>query len=167
MAFFQSNIHLGEVGIQLLAFLIVFWTLKSLAWKPLMAMLDARSEKIRAGLASLEESKKEVETLKAKYEESRAKIEEEAREKIQQAVTEGKRVAREIQDGARNEARSLLDKAKEDLALEVAKAKVTLRNEITDLTLASTERLVSQKMDAKRDRELVLEFIEKVERLKQ
>ena len=166
MAFFQSNIHLGEVGVQLLAFIIVFWVLKSLAWKPILAMLDQRRERIRAGLESIEQSKKDVETLKAKYEEARAKIEEEAREKIQQAVSEGKRVSREIQDGARNEARTLLDKAKEDLTLEVAKAKVALRNEIADLALASTERLVSEKMDEKKDKALVLEFIEKMERLK-
>ena len=47
MDFIKENIIPAEVVVQLLAFLIVFFTLKALAWKPLQKSLEQRREKIR------------------------------------------------------------------------------------------------------------------------
>lgn len=160
------NLSIQEILTQAFAFAILVFVLKKFAWKPLLQLLDERREKIRSGLEDIEQSKKDVEVLKQKYEELRAKIEEEARDRIQQAVSEGKRVGRELQDEARQEARKILDKAKDDLALEVAKAKVALREQIANLTLATTERLIREKMDAKKDKDLILQLIEDLEKLK-
>lgn len=160
------NLSIQEILTQAFAFAILVIVLKKFAWKPLLALLDARREKIRSGFEDIEQSKKEVEALKQKYEEARAKIEEEARDRIQQAVSEGKRVGRELQDEAREEARKILDKAKDDLALEVAKAKVALREQIANLTLVTTERLIREKMDAKKDKDLILQLVEDLEKLK-
>ena len=166
MEFFQSNLNLGEVFVQLLAFTIVFLALKSVAWKPLLKLLDERREKIRTGFEEIEQAKQDIERLKTDYEHARAHIEEEARKKLQEALDEGKRVAREIQESARRESRVILEKSKADLQLEMAKAKVTLRNEIADLTIRATERLIAEKLDETKDKELVLDLIEDLEKLK-
>ena len=166
MDFFKANINLGEVFVQLLAFVIVFWTLKSLAWKHILKALDLRRELIKNEFDKIESAKKENESLQLEYANRIQKIEEEARGKLQQAIDEGKRVGREVQESARKEARAVLEKAKEDIALEVAKAKVTLRQEIADLTLGATEKLIREKLDPTKDKELVLDFIEELEKLK-
>ncbi len=47
MEFFKANIQLGEVLVQLVAFIVVFLMLKALAWKPILQSLAQRREKIR------------------------------------------------------------------------------------------------------------------------
>ena len=160
------NLSIQEILTQAGAFILLVFVLKKMAWKPLLQMLEDRRHKIQAGLEHIERTKAEVEQLKRDYENSRAKIEEEARVKLQQAIDEGKKVSKELQETARKESRSILEKAKEDIQLEVAKAKVTLRNEIADLTLAATERMLNEKLNDTKDKELVLDFIENLEKLK-
>ena len=160
------RLSIQEILTQAGAFILLVWVLKKLAWKPLLKLLDERREKIRSGFEEIEDAKKEVEKLKTQYEHTLSHIEEETRHKLQQAIEEGKHIARELQEGARREARTILEKAKEDISLEVAKAKVTLRDEIVDLTLRATERLIQEKLDETKDKEIVLDFIEELEKLK-
>ncbi|MBI4358189.1 MAG: F0F1 ATP synthase subunit B [Candidatus Omnitrophica bacterium] len=160
------NLSIQEILTQAAAFILLVWVLKKKAWKPLLKLLDERRERIAKGFEEIESAKKEVEKLKTDYEHARSQIEEEARKKLQEAIDEGKRVAGDLQENSRREARAVLEKAKEDIQLEVAKAKVTLRNEIADLTLAATERLLQEKLDETKDKELVLDFIEDLEKLK-
>jgi len=154
------QLSIQEILTQAGAFVLLVWILKKYAWKPLLALLDERRDKIRGELDSIDRAKKDVEALRLQYEASRTHIEEEAREKLQQAFEEGKRIARQIQEGARTDARAILEKAKEDIALEVVKAKITLRDEIADLTMTTAERLIGEKLDAKKDKALVLHFME-------
>lgn len=160
------NLSIQEILTQAGAFVILVLILKKMAWKPLLQMLEDRRHKIQAGFDQIEKTKAEVETLKRDYENSCARIEEEARAKLQEAIDEGKKVSKELQETARKESRIILSKAKEDIQLEVAKAKVTLRDEIADLTLGATERLLQEKLDDTKDKEMVLDFIENLEKLK-
>ncbi len=160
------NLSIQEILTQAGAFILLVLVLKKMAWKPLLALLDERREKIRKSFEEIEQTKKDLETLKADYARSQARIEETMRQKMQEGIDEGKRIGRELQEEARRESRSILEKAKEDIQLETAKAKVTLRNEIADLTLRATERMLQEKLDETKDKELVLDFIEDLEKLK-
>ncbi len=113
MEFFQENIKLGEVVVQLIAFIIVFWTLKLKAWKPLLDSLQARQDKIQAEFDKIEKAAGDVELLKKEYALKLQKIEDEARDKIQEAVEESRRISKEIQDKAREEAQASFEKSKE------------------------------------------------------
>ena len=166
MEFFKTSINLSEVFVQLLAFVIVFWTLKLLAWKPILKGLEARREQIKGEFDKIEALKKETESLRVEHLSRIQTIEEQARQKLQEAIDEGKKIAKDLQETARKEARSVLEKAKENIQLEVAKAKVMLRNEIADLTLSATERMLQEKLNDTKDKELVLDFIENLEKLK-
>ncbi len=165
MEFFKANIQLGEVFVQLIAFVIVFWALKLLAWKPLLKGLAARREHIQGQLDAIEQSKKEIGGLKSEYAAHLQKIEEEARLKIQEAVREGRQISREIQDKARAESQAVFEKAKTNLDLETAKARITLRREIADLAVSVSERILKEKMsDSSKQQEKILEIIDDLEK---
>lgn len=165
MEFFKANIQWGEVLVQLIAFVIVFWVLKLLAWKPLLKGLAARRAHIQGELDAIEQAKKEIALLKSEYSAHLQKIEEEARSKIQEAVQEGRQISREIQDKARTESQTTFEKAKANLDLEVAKARITLRREIADLAVSVSERILKEKMgDSRRQQEKILEIIEDLEK---
>ncbi len=148
MEFFKSTINLGEVLVQLIAFIIVFLTLKKLAWKPLLDSLKAREEKIKAEFDKIEKAAQDVESLKKDYALKLQKIEDEARLKIQEAIEDGRRVSKEIQDKARQEAQASFEKSKENLELEITKARVELRRDIAELAVSTSERILKEKMSS-------------------
>ena len=165
MEFFKANIQLGEVLVQLVAFVVVFLMLKALAWKPILQSMAARREKIREELESIEKAKKAIEGLKAQYNALLQKIEEEARAKVQQAIDEGRRISKEIQDKARSESQATFEKAKENLELEVSKARIELRREIADLALTASERVLNQKLSGDGAQQAkILEIIDELEK---
>lgn len=165
MEFFQSNIIPGELIVQICAFLIVFFVLKRLAWKPIQGAMESRRESIREDLAKIEQAKREIESLKNEYSARLQQIEDDARVKIQEAVEEGRRVSREIQEKAREEAHASFEKGKENLAMEVSRARVELRREIADLAIEAAERVLNEKLsDDKKQNQKVLEIIADLEK---
>lgn len=128
-----------------------------------MESLEKRRTGIEASFRQIESSKKEMEALRQDYLSHLVKIEEEARAKLQQAVEEGRRIAREIQEKAREEAKEALTHSKENLALEVRKARIELRRELVDLTLLATEKILREKMTEEKNREKILGLIEELE----
>ncbi|HXV27950.1 MAG TPA: F0F1 ATP synthase subunit B [bacterium] len=163
MEFFQANIKFYEVVVQLLAFTIVFLTLKKLAWKPILKGLEARRERIQSEFDKIEASKKEIEALRQDYTAHLQKIDEESRAKLQEAIDEGRRVAREIQEKARADAQSTFEKAKENLGLEVDKARLVLRREIADLAIGVSEKIMKEKMTDAKQQEKILGMIEELD----
>ena len=157
-------LDLQQVLSQAISFIVLLWLLRRFAWRPLLTILDERRRHIETTLQDVASKKTELERLQADYAQRLAKIDDEARVKIQQAVLEGKRIAIEVQEEARAQAQAILAKSKETVELELAKAKVTLRDQIADMTVEAVERVLQQKLDAKTDRALVESALDELER---
>ena len=160
-AFLQPDIQ--QVISQAISFLILLVLLKRLAWKPLLSMLDQRRARIEEDLRRVAQQKDELERLQQEYSKRLGAIEAEARTKIQQAVLEGKQISMEIQDQARAQGLALVEKSKETIELELAKAKVTLRNQLAAITMGAVERILHEKLDAEHDKRLVESVIEQLD----
>ena len=144
-----------ELSVQFIGFLLLFLIMKRIAWRPLLAVLDERRVRIEEEFRQVAQSKAEMVRLQEEYRQRLAKIEDEARMKIQQAILEGKRISVEIQEQAREQSYALMAKSKETVELELKKAKVMLRDELTAITLSAVERILREKLDAEKDRKLV------------
>ena len=158
------RIDLQQILSQAVSFLILLWLLKRFAWKPLLAILDQRRARIEEEFRKIAHSKTELAHLQEEYSQRLAKINEEARVKIQQAILEGKQIAIEVQEQARAQAQGVMTKAKETVELELAKAKVTLRDQVAAMTMEAVERVLQQKLDAKTDRHVVDTVLDELER---
>lgn len=164
MEFFQENIHLGEVVVQLVAFLIVFFTLKKFAWKPLLSIIRSRRERFENEWGDIEKTKQSVAMLEKDYRAHLQKIEEEARAKMQEAIQEGRRLAREIQEKARLESQTSFEKAKANIELEVQKARVSLRQEIAGISIRVAEKILKERMDVAQQEKKALEILGELEK---
>lgn len=153
---------LAQFVTNILAFLLLLAILKKFAWGSLLKLIDERREKITSELAHIDQVKQELEGLKTDYQQQLAKIEEEARVKIQQAVAEGRRVASEIEESARVHNRESLEKTKEAITLEVAKAREELREQVVDLAIQATHKILQQHLDEETDRRMIEAFIKEV-----
>ena len=156
-------LDLQQILSQAISFIVLLMILRRFAWRPLLTILDERRRRIETTLGDVARQKTQMERLQADYSQRLAKIDDEARVKIQQAVLEGKRIALEVQEQARAQGQAILAKSKETVELELAKAKVTLRDQIVDMTVEAVERVLQQKLDAKTDRHLVETVLDELE----
>ena len=160
------SLSANEIVAQVVSFLLLLMLLRIFAWKKLLKMLDDRRERIASEFRRIDEAQSAVEKLKADYDKRLAGIEAEARAKIQEAVAEGKKVSQEIREGARQEARTILDKAQENIEIEVSKAKQELKEKVVELTLGTTEKLLKEKITDEKDRRLASDFLDELEKVK-
>ena len=153
----------GETVTHVLGFIIFFWIIKKFAWPAIIHLLEDRQRHIEEGFDEIERKQADLAKMQQEYEGKLRNIEQEARVRIQEAVSEGRRVADEINEKAREEAQQITDRAKHNIDLELAKARVELRDEIVGMVLNASERLLRQKVDEKEDRRLVTTFIRDLE----
>ena len=163
MDFFKQNIIPAEVIVQLTAFVIVFLTLKKLAWGPIQKALETRRETIREDHEKIESARKQVELLQADYAGRLQKIEEEARLKMQESIDEGRRLARDIQEKARAEAQVMFDKTKQNLDLEVAKARLELKQTVAKISIQVAERILGEALNDAKQQDKIMGMIGDIE----
>jgi len=157
-------LDMQQIISQALSFLLLLWVLRKCAWRPLLNILDARRQHIEDELKKAAETREQLGRVQQEYAQRVAKIDDEARVKIQQAILESKRMASEIQEQARGQAAAILTKSKETVELELAKAKVALRDQVADMTVDAVERILHAKLDARADRRLVEDALDEMER---
>lgn len=149
--------------IQIVGFLLLLWLMTRYFWKPINQMLEARRADINATYDKIEADRLAMEQLRADYEQRLAHIEQEARERIQQAVGEAQQLRDQIIADARRQADDILARARQQAELEREKLLTELQTHVADLTLAATERLLRETLDEERHRKLVLDFIQRAE----
>jgi F-type H+-transporting ATPase subunit b len=153
---------LAQFVTNIIAFLLLLVILKKFAWGALLKLIDDRRARIESEFSSIEKAKGEIAQLKVEYQEHLNKIEEEARVKVQQAVNEGRRIAMEIEEDARKHSRETLEKAKEAIALEVAKARIELKEQVVDLAIQVSHKVFRQNLDEETDRRMIESFIKEI-----
>ncbi len=156
------EINLKEIIVQIINFLILFFLLRIFAWKRLLSFLDDRKVKISAEFQRIEDSKEEIAKLKSEYAEKLSSIDNQAKERIKEAIDEGKKISSEIKKGAYLEAQKIMETAKEDIKYELSKAKEELKKDIVDLTMQAAESVIQEKLSEDQDRKLVKNFLDNV-----
>lgn len=160
------NLEIQQILTQALGFIILLFLLKKFAWKPLLSLLDERRDKISSEFSNIERVKTEIGRLENDYRSKLADIDAQARQKIQEAVLEGQRIAVELQEKAREDANKTLEKAKANIEIEVAKARAELRNQMTNIAIKAAEKILQEDLNDDRHKRLVMGFIENVESVK-
>lgn len=159
---FFNKFFWAELVTHIVAFVLFIFILRKLAFKPLLKVIDERREKISADFAKAEELAQEAEESKKSYETQLAEIEVQAREKMHESIEEGKRIAAQIQQKAREDAESLLERAKKNAEIELANARKQLRKDVVELTLAATEKVLREQIDRAAHTRHIDKFIDEV-----
>ena len=159
-------IDFKQVATQIVGFLIFLWLVRKYAWGPLLATLEARRKKIEGDLADADAKKRDAAALQAKLDQELRGIEQQARVRIQEAVTDGQRIAAEIKADAQTEARARLLRAEAEIDGERAKAQKSLRDDLARLAVAGAEKILRKKLDDAEQRRLIGEFLEEVKEIR-
>jgi F-type H+-transporting ATPase subunit b len=156
------GLELGQIITHIIGFLIAVIILKKFAWKPLLSMLEERRSKIRSEFDSIEEERKKAEKLHSEYETKLKDIDSLARTKIQEAAREGQKLSNEIRESARKEAKQIVTRTREELQRDLDKAKVQLRDDVVSMTLQVAERIIQEKLDREKDKQLIAGFVDEM-----
>lgn len=140
---------------QLITFLLVFWLLKRFAFKPITNMLKKRRQTIDDGVRMGLEMEKEKAKLDDQVAETMRKARHEADQIIATAHKEGREIVRDAEKAAQRKADTLLTDMEDRLEEERAQARKRLEKELVGLVSDATETIVGEKVDAKKDKELV------------
>ncbi len=149
---------------QIIGFVLALWILKAFAWKPLLKMLDDRRKKIAGDIDDAEKIKAEAGKILDEYHAKLRDIEVEARSKIQDAISEGNRIAVEIRENARDEAREIVEKSREELSRDIARARVELRDDMVGMAIKAAEKIISAKLDEAEQKRLLENFLREVDK---
>jgi len=155
----------SEIVAQILGFLILLFLLRIFAWKKILGLLDQRKEKMASELHDIEESKAGLEKLKSAYAAKLVAIEEEAKKRIEQALSESKLISEEARKKAHLQAQEIINNAKASIKYELAQAKEDLKEEVIEMTIKATENLLQEKITSNNDKRLVKEFLEGLEKI--
>ena len=158
----MNLIDIRMVGTQILGFLLLLWGLSKWAWGPLTAQLEARRQKIAGEFAEAERRQLAADALKVKLEQDLRGIDAQARAKLQEAVSEGQKVAGEIRSQAQKEAQDRMARAEDEMMREREKAKELLKEQVIGLSIATAEKILKSKLDEPAHRKLAGQFIDEV-----
>lgn len=154
------DLEIGQIVSQIFAFLIVLWVMKRYAWKPLLGIMEERKKKIQSEFDYIDEQKNEIKKTIDEYHEKLAEIDKQAKVVLQNAVIEGRQMASEIQKEAHHQSEALLVKTQEEIQNEIGKAKVQLKNDLVDIIIATTQKVIQTELDSEKQKKLVAKFID-------
>ena len=117
-----------------LVLLIVF------LYRPVVRMLDQRSERIRDALAQAEEARQASARSGDEVQKALAEARDRAQQIVQQAEEVGRRMGSDARDQARLEAEGIVQRARLDIQLERDDAIDQVRREFADLAIVAAER---------------------------
>ena len=158
----ESGSPLAALGVdgkslifQLITFLLVFLLLRRFAFTPISKMLAERRKTIDEGVRAGQELAKE----RAKLEKEHLEIIKTARGEADQIVAnahkEAREVIRESEKVAKRKADSLVSDAEVRIHDETTRAKRALEKDIVGLISEATEAIVGEKVDPKKDGEII------------
>jgi len=156
------GLELGQIVTHIIGFVIAVIVLKKFAWKPLLSLLEERRNKIKSEFDDIEQERKKTEKLYSDYQVKLKEIDSLARAKIQEASREGQNLANEIKENARREAKQIVARTREEIQRDLDKAKVQLRDDVVNMTLQIAERMIQEKLDQKKDRQLIAQLVDEM-----
>ncbi len=154
------NLDFAVIGTNIIGFTIVVLVLRKFAWGPMLDMLDARRDKISTDYAEAETARTDAEKIRTDLETQLAEIKSLERERVQEAVKKGEEIATRVQDEAKAKAAATLEKAEHDIGVESQKAQMQLRDQVVDLAIKSSEKLIRTKLDDETHRKLIMDYID-------
>ncbi len=157
------NINLTLI-VQMLVFIALIWFTMKFVWPMILGPMQAREQKIAAGLAAASKSEQDLAAAEARSKE----IIREARDKAAQIVDQAGKRSTEMVDEAKgtaaSEAQRLVAQARDEAARASTRAREDLRREVGKLAVEGASRLLGREIDPKTHAQLLDQLADEVGR---
>jgi F-type H+-transporting ATPase subunit b len=143
-----------------ITFVALLTVLRFTAWKPMIAALEAREQRIREAVEQAERSRLEGERMLRLHQEKLDAAADEAHHIIEEGKTDALRLQKEITDRAREEAEEFKVRARREVELAADQAKKELWEETTRLSTLLAEKILQRNLNAQDQRRLLDEVLD-------
>lgn len=148
---------------QAIGFGLVVIVFRLYLWGPILGIIEARRDEVAKQYSAAEDDRKAAEDLRAQYEKHLANIEAEMRAKITEAAKEGQALREDIIAESRAQAEQVLSRAQDEIGREKDKAILEIKTRIADLAVNAAGKLIEERLDSDKHRQLVDRFIDDLE----
>jgi F-type H+-transporting ATPase subunit b len=149
------GINVSTLIAQVVNVAILFGLLYLVAYKPIMRMLDERSNKIKESMENTEYIKQQAERAEGEASKRIEAAAKEGQEAIALAMRTGEEVRQEAQQKARTEAEALIARARSEIQRERDEAIEQLRESFADITIDAAGKVIDRTLDKKAHRDII------------
>lgn len=147
---------------QLVNFIVVALILWFLVLKPLVKKMTERQDKITASLIKAEEVDANLRKSEAKYQEKIDQAKAEAAKIMTKAYDEAKELGESIKEKSKQEIELLVTQAKKNIQIEKEEMISGVKEVAGELVVAAVEKILEQKIDDKKDKEMILRSLKNI-----
>ncbi len=144
---------------QLVNFILILLILRSLAYKPVLQMLESRKRKIQESLDYADKVKADAAAQQKQYEQQIEQVRRDAQQARESAASAGEKERERILAQARDEARQIVEQARGQLDYERKQMVAELREQVVNLSMLAAQRVIGASLDERRSRQLVSDFL--------
>jgi len=140
---------------QIINFAIVFFVLYKFALKPLLGTMQDRTAQIEKGLADAKKTEEKLAQTESAYEEKMEQARLKAEKVIEDAGLKGEEKRKEMLEKTRAEIGVIINQEKEQIRQEKEKTLKEIKAEVSDLIIASLEKVLDSELNADKEKELI------------
>src|SRR5437867_4562126 len=148
-------------------FLVLLFILKRFAWKPILAIIEAREKSIREALEESKQARQAADQALAKNRELLAQARGEAARIISEGQKEAERIRAERVEKARSDAAAVREQGRRQIEFETKQTVTALRGTVVDIALDAAGKLIRSSLDDDKSRRLVEEYLEELPALRE
>ncbi len=141
--------------IQFITWILVFVILIKFVFRPVINLLEKRRKTIGQGIELTSEMLEEKAKLDKEVEKTMAQARADAKDIVAKTHEQAKEIIKEAENQAKTNVDAMVKDAKSKINDESLKARRSLEKDIVNLVVEATEIVASQKIDAKKDAELI------------
>ena len=151
---------IADLLINIVSIIVLYLVVKKLAYKPVKKFLDARTERVEAQKAEAETALIEATEMKEKYDELLKDSENAKADAIKEGINNAKAEANEIINSAREQAKTIVDKANKNAIAKEQEALDNARDEIVNLAIDASQTLLKREFDDADNKRLIEDFLD-------
>jgi F-type H+-transporting ATPase subunit b len=140
---------------QVVNFAIVFGVIYFFALKPLTAVMGERTKKIEKSLEDAKAIEEKLAETREKYHAEMVKAKKEASLILERATEAAEEKRKEAIAKAKEEIGEIINKEKAQMQMEKAAVLKEIKKEVADLVAAGLEKVLGEKVDEKKDKEII------------
>ena len=154
------GINLPGLIAQIINFTLLLGILYLVLYKPILRMLDQRSQRIQESLDAADRMQQESAQAEEEVKKQIDAAREEGRNIVGQATQVAERVREDARTQARTEAEAILTRAQAEIQRERDQAVEELRSQFAEMTIAAAERVINASLDSDEHRRLIEEVLQ-------
>ncbi|MBU0722001.1 F0F1 ATP synthase subunit B [Patescibacteria group bacterium] len=144
---------------QLINFAILLLILYKFGYRPILKFLEDRKNTIEQGVIDAKKAVEKLEEISKKEKEIIIKAKKEAKLILQTSREQGEKRHKEIVDKAKYDIGQIINQKKAKMQIEKAATLKEIKKEVADLVIATVEKILVEKVDAKKDNEIIRKII--------